>query len=59
LLLLDRSGGEERLMTVRDAWAVVSLLAAFDEHLRRRRGLASGTLIHTTTHHEPWLPDHF
>jgi len=39
LVLPDRSGSEERLMTIRDRWTVGSLLAAFDEHLRRRRGL--------------------
>jgi integrase/recombinase XerD len=42
LLLLDRSGSEERLMTMCDQWAAESLLAAFDEHLRRRRGLCAG-----------------
>jgi integrase/recombinase XerD len=30
-------------MTMRDDWTVTSLLAAFEEHLRRRRGLCSGT----------------
>lgn len=30
-------------MTMRDEWTVPSLLAAFDEHLQRRRGLTSGT----------------
>jgi integrase/recombinase XerD len=37
LLLLDRSGSEELVM--RDRWTAESLLTAFDEHLRRRRGL--------------------
>lgn len=30
-------------MTTSDAWTVSWLLAAFDEHLRRRRGLCAGT----------------
>ncbi len=30
-------------MSVRDGWMVEEALAAFDEHLRRTRGVCSGT----------------
>src|SRR5450755_3618743 len=44
-LLGSRSVREdkEQLMSVRDEWTVEEALGAFDEHLRRARGLCSGT----------------
>jgi hypothetical protein len=37
-------------MTMRDEWTVPSLLAAFDEHLLRHRGLTSGTRVNYVRH---------
>ena len=36
-------GDEEELMTSGDAWSREAVLAAFDEHLRKSRGLCPGT----------------
>src|SRR6476469_5485689 len=45
MLLGSRSVREdkEQLMSVRGEWTVGNALGAFDEHLRRARGLCSGT----------------
>jgi len=37
------SGDKEQVMSVRDEWTVEEALGAFDEHLRRARGLCAGT----------------
>jgi hypothetical protein len=53
LLLLDRSRSEEHLMP--DQWTAESLLVAFDEHLRRRRGLCAGARRNYVRHVRSFL----
>jgi integrase/recombinase XerD len=43
LLVSDRFGDKEHLMSVRDEWPLDEMLAAFDEHLCRTRGVCLGT----------------
>jgi integrase/recombinase XerD len=43
LLVSDRFDGEEQLVNIHDRWTVEAMLAAFDKHLYRTRGVCPGT----------------